>query len=266
MSGAVDRFAPIQGTREDEAAELATVEILEERLQRLILTVDTVAEKARQLKYKLGGRKAGIKSRQQVVQQSEGSVTPAQPRHPGYNLKEDLINQFITPARSAVSTVSASQSPRVSETYDDMLSPHSVHELMYSRVESLPKGALVVPRCDLCRRRKKDCVKNATACESCTKKHAKCTWHGISAGEAASLVDVAKDTRTSTATGPANHGPPAGSTPGHRTTSAPWSLGPLQAVTPTHQSSFDANSSLIRRSVEGRDGAGDKRSSLFPGT
>ncbi|KAJ9160888.1 hypothetical protein NKR19_g2872 [Coniochaeta hoffmannii] len=72
MSGAVDRFAPIQGTREDEAAELATVEILEERLQRLILNVDTVAEKARQLKYKLGGRKAGIKSRQQVVQQSEG--------------------------------------------------------------------------------------------------------------------------------------------------------------------------------------------------
>lgn len=253
ISGAVDRFGfvPTQGTPEDEAAELATVEILEERLQSLILNADKVAEKARQLKYRLGGRKAGIMSRQPDVQQSEGSATPVQSRHPGYNLKEDLLHQFATPARSVMSAVSASQSPRDSETYDDSLSPHLIYELMYSRVESLEKGGPVIPRCDLCRKRKKDCIKNATACEACTRKHAKCTWHNIAAHEAASLLQGVRDTRT---TGVARQELPSASTPGLGTPPAPLGLAPIQvAEKQVYRPRFDANSSSVRRSVESSD-------------
>jgi hypothetical protein len=259
VSGAVDRFVlvPAQGTPEDEAAELATVEILEDRLQSLIMNADKVAEKARQLKYRLGGRKAGIRSRQSAYQQSEGSGTVIQPLFPRYNLKEDLLNQFETTKQSAMPDVSAPQSPQVSETYDDSRSPHIVHELMYSRVGSLPKGGLVFPRCDLCRKRKKDCVKNATACEACTKKHAKCTWHNLTPDEASSLMESVKEVRVVGVVGPVSRQSASGSASvskrGHGAPSAASSLAPVQAATQVLQPRFDANSSSVRRTVEDAD-------------
>ncbi|KAJ2971987.1 hypothetical protein NUW58_g9278 [Xylaria curta] len=65
ISGALDRFklVPPQPLEEDETAELATVEILEQRLQVLIKKADEVARRARQLNYHLSGRKASIHSR-----------------------------------------------------------------------------------------------------------------------------------------------------------------------------------------------------------
>ncbi|KAJ8119745.1 hypothetical protein ONZ43_g3374 [Nemania bipapillata] len=55
VSGALDRFrlVPPQPLEEDETAELATVEILEQRLQVLIKKADEVARRARQLNYHL---------------------------------------------------------------------------------------------------------------------------------------------------------------------------------------------------------------------
>jgi hypothetical protein len=264
ISGAVDRFplVPVHGTPEDEAAELATVEILEERLQALIVNADRVAEKARQLKYRLGGRRAGLKSRQPTaVEQSRESAAAAQSRHPMYNLKEDLLSQFTAPStHGTVSRPSATQSPQISESYDDLPSQHFVHELMYARVESLPKGGLVSPSCDLCRRRNQDCVKNATACEACTKKKAKCTWHRVTAGEAARLVESVKGP------GPASHGLPSGSTPRRGTPTTPWSPAPpAQAAQQVQPARFDANSSSVRRSVEGSDMGHNKRPFPEPG-
>ncbi|KAH8907580.1 hypothetical protein BR93DRAFT_967471 [Coniochaeta sp. PMI_546] len=223
VSGAVDRFGlvPIQGTPEDEAAELATVEILDERLQTLILNADKLAEKARQLKYRLGGRKAGIESRRPSTRHAEGSATITQALHPGYNLKEDLLCQLTTIPQSTLPTLSASQSPQVSENHDDSPSPHFVHELMYSRVENLPKGGLVFPRCDLCRKRNKDCIKNATACEACTKKHAKCTWHNLTVDEASGLMDGVNDVRVTGAAGPVSQDSTSGSTHGRGTAATP---------------------------------------------
>ena len=230
MSGAVDRFGivSVHGTPEDEAAELVTVEILEERLQAIILNTDKVAEKARQLKYRLGGRKAGIKSRQRGLQQPERSGLVTLSHHPGYNLRGDLLGQFLTPSRSTVSTstVAASRSPQGSETHDDSLPIHLLHELMYSRVDSLPKGALISPRCDLCRKRKKDCVKNATACEDCTKKHSRCTWLGITTDEASGLLQSARDARTAGAVGSSRPDGGSSSISGRGTPPAPLGLGP----------------------------------------
>jgi hypothetical protein len=243
ISGAVDRFGlvPLHSAPQDEEAELATVEILEERLQSLILNADKVAEKARQLKYRLGGRKAGIKSRQPASQQPEGSQSTPQPRHLGYNLKEDLLNQFVTPART---TVSGSRSPQLSGSrHDDF--PQTVRTndyLMSSHVESVPKGGLMIPCCDLCRRGSRDCVKYATACEACTKKHRRCTWNDITALEAWDMMLGIGGRDKAVATSVAGQ-QGAGAMPDHGT--------PLVDTRQHTRSPFDANSSSVRRSVEG---------------
>jgi len=50
-------------------------------------------------------------------------------------------------------------------------------------MESLPRGARVMPPCDRCRRLKMDCLKNLTSCAGCTKKHARCHWKDVSRQE-----------------------------------------------------------------------------------
>ncbi|OIW30802.1 hypothetical protein CONLIGDRAFT_642857 [Coniochaeta ligniaria NRRL 30616] len=90
VSGAVDRFGfvPDQGTPQDEAAELATLEIIDERLLMLISDADKLAERGRQLRYQLRKRKAGIMSGHLGSSQPEESGT-TDIQHPGYNLKDD---------------------------------------------------------------------------------------------------------------------------------------------------------------------------------
>jgi hypothetical protein len=50
---------------------------------------------------------------------------------------------------------------------------------MVARMEGLAKGERVMPPCDRCRRLHMDCLKNLTACQGCTKKHAKCSWKEV---------------------------------------------------------------------------------------
>lgn len=120
MSGTLDRFnlAPPQPLEEDENIELATLEILEERLQVLIKKADEVARKARQLNYHLSGRKAAIDTRRIVPSPPVRTVgfQPLNQQHTqlpkpssAYDLHADLLQQFTSsqdpriPAQSSVS-------------------------------------------------------------------------------------------------------------------------------------------------------------------
>jgi hypothetical protein len=50
---------------------------------------------------------------------------------------------------------------------------------MIARMESVKRGDRIMPPCDRCRRLHMDCIKNLTACQGCTKKHAKCSWKEV---------------------------------------------------------------------------------------
>ncbi|KAF2396413.1 hypothetical protein EJ06DRAFT_585285 [Trichodelitschia bisporula] len=54
---------------------------------------------------------------------------------------------------------------------------------MVLRMDSLRRGERVLPPCDRCRRLHMDCIKNLTACQGCTKKHAKCGWRDVRESE-----------------------------------------------------------------------------------
>lgn len=253
VTGAFDRFGvlPLQGSKEDEEAELATVEIVEERLQMLIKNADKVAEKARQLSYQLSKRKAGIKSRQSRQSSTQsplgGSHSRDAPAVPAYDLKADLLQQFTEPTKPAASVMSTTDSPRNSERGGSVPWFHSVDGIMYSRVEPLPKGWTIVPRCDLCRKRNKDCIKNRSACEACTKKHAKCTWHNVTPDEAWFLTNSVPDPSV------ADSEPPEALT--GTSVSRPvlaisgGRLSPLRDDVQHLKPPFDANSLLVRRSA-----------------
>jgi hypothetical protein len=78
MSGAPERVIPTQPIHEDEAHELATLNILESRLAILIKKADAVASKARQLNYHLKGRKTAVLSRKAAEQQPQAMPEPPQ--------------------------------------------------------------------------------------------------------------------------------------------------------------------------------------------
>ncbi|OIW30642.1 hypothetical protein CONLIGDRAFT_630599 [Coniochaeta ligniaria NRRL 30616] len=143
VSGAVDCFGviPDKGTPQDEAAELATLEIIDERLMILVSEADKLAERGRQVRYQLRKRKAGILSGQPGDNQpGESRTTDLQ--HPNYDLKDDLLTQFTRPRRSTMAAVPAPQplpapqslpaprlpqqsnAPQVSNTHQGLLSPH----------------------------------------------------------------------------------------------------------------------------------------------
>lgn len=106
MSGTLDRFnlAPLQPLEEDENSELATLEIMEQRLQVLIKKADEVARKARQLNYHLSGRKAAINSRRTVRSPTTHHAGFQPVNHPQsvprsnstYDLHADLLQQFTS--------------------------------------------------------------------------------------------------------------------------------------------------------------------------
>ncbi|KAI1327010.1 hypothetical protein F5Y16DRAFT_373011 [Xylariaceae sp. FL0255] len=217
-SGALDRFklVPPEPLEEDETAEVATLDILEQRLQVLIKKADEVAGKARQLNYHLSGRKASIHARHGSKFQS---VNPAQaPTNPGYDVHADLLQQFMAPPQvgghrlSSVSSLpptpnpmlptsstsrpsfqqpSLASSSRPSPSYVSESQAKDTEEeyrtIITSKIEQLPRGNIIRPPCDRCRRLKTSCVKHLTACQGCTKKHTKCTWKKLTEEEIAGL-------------------------------------------------------------------------------
>lgn len=222
VSGALDRFrlVPPQPLEEDETAELATVEIIEQRLQVLIKKADEVARRARQLNYQLSGRKASIHSRHPSQSgpvsgfQTVNTIRQAG-ANPGYDLHADLLQQFMAPVTQPfnhrVSSASslpptpnpmstASSTPRTSIQQHNLMnsnrpSPGYTSEstvrdceeenriLVTSRIEKMARGDIIRPPCDRCRRLKTQCIKHLTACQGCTKKHTKCTWKKLTEEE-----------------------------------------------------------------------------------
>ncbi|KAI0130572.1 hypothetical protein BJ170DRAFT_319613 [Xylariales sp. AK1849] len=240
VSGALDRFrlVPPQPLEEDETAELATLDILEQHLQVLIKKADEVARKARQLNYHLSGRKAAINGRrssQQTPSSGSGFQAVNQPGrgsrpNTGYDLHADLLQQFLTHPPSTMANdanhgvpsvgsvpptpgviATASSTPRTSIQQQVLTSmsnrpspgyhPEAAHgdseeeyrALVTAKVERLARGDVIYPPCDRCRRLKTSCVKHLTACQGCTKKHARCVWKGVTEEEAAWLKKEAGD-------------------------------------------------------------------------
>ncbi|KAI0503000.1 hypothetical protein F5B22DRAFT_577498 [Xylaria bambusicola] len=226
VSGALDRFrlVPPQPLEEDETAELATVEIIEQRLQVLIKKADEVARRARQLNYHLSGRKASIQSRHPSQSGSaSGFQTVNNVRqsgvNPGYDLHADLLQQFMAPApqplnhrmsstgslpptpnpmstasstpRASVQQQTFMNSSRPSPSYTSESTVRDCEEenrtLVASRIEKMARGDVIRPSCDRCRRLKTQCIKHLTACQGCTKKHTKCTWKKLTEEELAAL-------------------------------------------------------------------------------
>ncbi|KAK8023603.1 hypothetical protein PG993_011669 [Apiospora rasikravindrae] len=230
VSGALDRFrlVPAQPLEEDENVEVATLEILEQRLQMLTRKADEVARRARQLNYQLSGRKAAINGRrspqssapgfQAVNHMARAAAAPA----PGYDLNADLLQQYLAMAPNQSSNpnhphnhrvslpptpgtlATASSTPRISAPQPPPMSSSrpspSYHSepftrdigeehraLVTARIDKLGRGDPINPPCDRCRRLKTPCLKNQTACQGCTKKHARCVWKGVTDDEMARL-------------------------------------------------------------------------------
>lgn len=66
--------------------------------------------------------------------------------------------------------------PSPADRFDDS-GPYKAE--MLARMDQLQRGDRVLPPCDRCRRLHMDCLKNLTACQGCTKKHAKCSWKDV---------------------------------------------------------------------------------------
>lgn len=216
-SGALERFRlAAEPLEDDENAELASLDIVEDRLDFLIKKADEVARKARQLNYHLSGRRAAIKSKRSTTGfQSVNAPSTSATANPAYDMHADLLQQFLAPQNqpqapaSRVSSVSsmptsplpaqnsrqpASQpnraprngAPESNRDADD--GPMARYRpLITARIEKLASGESIFPPCDRCRRLKSHCIKHLTACQGCTRKHAKCSWKTITEDEIAQL-------------------------------------------------------------------------------
>ena len=217
QSGAPERMIPTQPIPEDEAAELGTLNILENRLAILIKKADAVASKARQLNYHLKGRKVAVLGRkatdQPIDETRHFSPQPfaavnARSSIPSNGevamIQQQLLEQFQSLERRPSIQHSRPKARRIStdggfQTFNSqeadprrmshpLTSPEDGTEgqyrvLMASKIEKLSRGDGIYPPCDRCRRLKFDCTKHLTACQACTKKHAKCSWKDIKEGE-----------------------------------------------------------------------------------
>ena len=148
--------------------------------------------------------------------------------------------------------------PRSNQTEKDDAGPFKMH--MVARMEELERGERVMPPCDRCRRLQMDCVKNLTACQGCTKKHAKCSWREvreeeIREAEALRAQNHTAEARQSNQSTPVQ-GPAPAPVPGPAPAPAP--AHPIQGpeglprpeFTPRHEYNHDRNYPDSRRESE----------------
>ncbi|KAH8648380.1 hypothetical protein BX600DRAFT_113824 [Xylariales sp. PMI_506] len=143
----------------------------------------------------------------------------------GYDLHADLLQQFLahnppsglgnrlsstgsvppTPGGISAAATTTSPNPRNSiqqqmfSSTSNRPSPSHHSEggsrdaeeehraLVTAKVEKLVRGDVIYPPCDRCKRLKTPCIKHLTACQGCTKKHARCIWRTITDEEVAWL-------------------------------------------------------------------------------
>ncbi|KAM4061213.1 hypothetical protein HRG_009907 [Hirsutella rhossiliensis] len=217
-SGAFDRFQLERPFEEDETAELATLDILEQRASILYKKADEVAARARILHHKLGHRRGDL-ARRRRTQEGGGARFHAvnQPARPpgfgsSYDLHADLLQQYmaapqttcVPPSRStsgagmSVASLGPLSPARTSPHRQQLhrLSPQGAaadvggeayRVLITQSTDKLAKGDMIHPPCDRCRRLRLQCTKHLTACQGCTKKHAKCSWRFLTDDEIAWL-------------------------------------------------------------------------------
>ncbi|KAF4448905.1 hypothetical protein F53441_7729 [Fusarium austroafricanum] len=161
-SGALDRFPLDHPLEEDETAELATLDILEQRTSILYKKADEVAARARILNHKLGQRKQDIRRRRNTQDTSPSRYQPANstsssnPQRTtnfgtGYDLHADLLQQFLTasasppPSRSTsvtgipittLSQPSPSHSTAHSQTHGSRYSGHAAETAVQPAIDS----------------------------------------------------------------------------------------------------------------------------------
>lgn len=249
-TGALDGMIPEGPLEEDEAAELATVDILEARLEGVARAAEEVVMRAKNLVFALGGRRGGIAARREAGRSPRGFQAVNDGGHMGArkrkntgrtgsrgaeagDLYADLLQQFNATSPSpnafprpiyAVSSAGPHIGPTLaSPNHASSHGPYPVasptnryppiapsgrlpapapparrdpapddadaanRPLVMSMVETLGKGDAIAPPCDRCRRLRLACVKHLTACQGCTRKHAKCTWRTASEGEMAGV-------------------------------------------------------------------------------
>ncbi|KUJ23632.1 uncharacterized protein LY89DRAFT_680350 [Mollisia scopiformis] len=230
VSGVPQRIiTPSDPHPNDESSELGTLSILEDRLGMLIKKADAVASKARQLRYHLKGRKTTIAARKTSEHSTSASTelpqtfapvnprtnTP-QPNSESAVLQKQLMDQFLEHERRTSLPQSRPKASRPStdgfHTYNGqdpetrrMANPTTASSsendtegryraIMAAKIEKLERGDPINPPCDRCRRLKFDCTKHLTACQACTKKHAKCSWKDVQESE----IDYAPSTSITT--------------------------------------------------------------------
>jgi hypothetical protein len=121
-------------------------------------------------------------------------------------IHQDLLRQFLTDDRKSTSPrvksskpnpsspdITVSGSAPVAHSHGKtIVKPPAILDdgtggryrpLMTAKVEKMARGEGIWPPCDRCRRLRMDCTKHLTACNGCTKKHAKCTWKDITQDE-----------------------------------------------------------------------------------
>ncbi|KAI6777978.1 uncharacterized protein J7T54_008312 [Emericellopsis cladophorae] len=217
MSGFLSRIPLEDPLEEDEAAELETLDLLEQRASMLWRRADDVAARSRILHHKLGQRRQDIMRRRPQADeassrfQSINQTSRPPSRGPApYDLRADLLQQFLSPPTPTTASRSTSgaglsqglSSPALSSAAPQRVpaatrSPSTIaadevpvdtlRPLITQKIDKLHRGDPISPACDRCRRLKLQCLKHLTACQGCTKKHAKCSWRQVTEDEIARL-------------------------------------------------------------------------------
>lgn len=242
-SGALDHFPLQQPFEEDEVAEMATLDLVEQRASILYKKADEVAARARIIHHRIGQRKNDlVRRRGQDGAMARSHHTPYTASHSGhwptYDLHADLLQQFSTrpsspensrsTASTGLSAAGIGRPPLSSSSPHPNFQPLStffacspgrmtldarpatatesrgekLRYLISMSTDSLAKGDIITPPCDRCRRLRLPCIRHLTACQGCTKKHAKCSWRSVTDEEAARVRDrLGREAETKRANG-----------------------------------------------------------------
>ncbi|EXL95421.1 hypothetical protein NOF04DRAFT_1074827 [Fusarium oxysporum II5] len=200
-SGALDRFPLDHPLEEDETAELATLDILEQRTSILYKKADEVAARARILNHRLGQRKQDIRRRRSTQDtppsryqptNSTGSSSSQRTANfsAGYDLHADLLQQFLAasasppPSRSTsvtgipittLSQPSPSHSTTHSQAHGPRYSGHAAETTMQPVMDSREAAfrSLITQRTD--QLGKGDVIN--PPCDRCRRLRVECVKH-----------------------------------------------------------------------------------------
>ncbi|PSS03291.1 hypothetical protein BD289DRAFT_478750 [Coniella lustricola] len=113
-----------------------------------------------------------------VIQQGLPPMSTAKPQP---------LQTTQTSSRASPAAVSEHYHSHQHQTHHTEDVSEAWRQLITARTEKLERGQLIQPPCDRCRRLKVQCFKHLTACQGCTKKHAKCSWRTVTEEEMAWL-------------------------------------------------------------------------------